>query len=301
MTIERIKRIPIDGLLSHLGHEPVSRMRGGTQLMYHSPLRLDSRPSFFVNTTKNVWNDLGAGMGGNIIDLAIALMGGCTFHAAVMWLESRYAEFGNDQETERRPTYLNPKRPSETDIKDVRVVPLEHRALLSYLMSRGIPVDIGTKYCEEVHYSAFGKEYYGLCFRNVLGGMEIRNVYFKGCYGSKAPSLMPVDKLKHTEACCVFEGFMDFLSYQVLCDRKDPVVVGTQDCIVINSTNLIKKAIPFMDVYLKVYCYLDNDEAGRKAFSNIIDTISNKAESKSHLFCQFNDLNDYLKSKVKNH
>lgn len=301
MTIESLRRIPIEGLLSLLGHEPVTRMRGGTQLFYRSPLRQESRPSFVVNTNKNIWNDMGSGMGGNVIDLVIALLGGCTFHAAAGWLEARFSEFGNPVDLERVPTYFNPKRATPSDIRDIKVIPLESRPLLSYLMSRGIPIEVGTRYCEEVHYSVFGKKYYGLCFMNILGGMEIRNVYFKGCYGSKAPSLVPVDKLQHTEACCVFEGFMDFLSYQVLCDRKDPVVVGTQDCIVINSTSLIKKAIPFMDVYLKVYCYLDNDEAGRKAFSNIIDTISNKAESKSHLFCQFNDLNDYLKSKVKNH
>lgn len=299
MTIESIKRIPIEGLLSHLGHEPVSRMRGGTQLLYHSPLRQDNKPSFYVNTNKNVWNDLGMGRGGNIIDLAIDLLGGCTLHAALAWLEARYLEFGDGSEVERKPTYLNPKRPTESDIKDVHVEPLEHRALLSYLMSRGIPVVIGTRYCEEVHYSVFNKEYFGLCFKNVVGGMEIRNVYFKGCYGSKAPSIITVDKLAHTEACCVFEGFMDFLSYQVLTRQNDPITVGDLDCIVINSTSIVKKAIPFMDVYQKVYCYLDNDEAGRQAYVEIHDSLLGKAESQSPLFSDCKDLNDYLKGKRK--
>ena len=299
MTIESIKRIPIDKLLSHLGHEPVSRMRGGIQLLYHSPLRQDNRPSFYVNTNKNVWNDLGLGHGGNIIDLAVALLGGCTLHAALTWLEDRYKEFGNGTELERKPTYFNPRRPTESDIKDIRTVPLEHRALLSYLMSRGIPIDIGTKYCEEVHYSVFGKEYFGLCFRNVVGGMEIRNVYFKGCYGSKAPSIITVDKLTRTGACCVFEGFMDFLSYQALLRKKDPITVGELDCIVINSTSLVTKAIPFMNVYQKVYCYLDNDDAGRQAYDVITDVLQDKAESKSHLFADCNDLNDYLQSKKR--
>lgn len=278
-----------------MGHEPVTRMRGGTQLFYRSPLRQESRPSFVVNTNKNIWNDMGSGMGGNVIDLCIALLGGCTFHAAAEWLEARFSEFGNPVDLERVPTYFNPKRATPSDIRDIKVIPLESRPLLSYLMSRGIPIEVGTRYCEEVHYSVFGKEYYGLCFMNILGGMEIRNVYFKGCYGSKAPSLVPVDKLQHTETCCVFEGFMDFLSYQVLCEHKDPVVVGFQDCIVLNSTSLVNKTIPFINVYDKVYCFLDNDEAGRGAAAQISESLFGKVVSRAQLYAGYNDLNDYLR------
>lgn len=295
MTIESLRRIPIEGLLSHLGHEPVTRMRGGTQLFYRSPLRQESRPSFVVNTNKNIWNDMGSGMGGNVIDLVIALLGGCTFHAAAGWLEARFSEFGNPVDLERVPTYFNPKRATPSDIRDIKVITLENRALLSYLLSRGIPIEIGTRYCEEIHYTAFGKEFFGLCFKNVLGGMEIRNAYFKGCFGTKAPSLLPLDKQKHTEACCVFEGFMDFLSYQVLCEKNDPVVVGHQDCIVLNSTSIVNKAIPFIDVYDKVYCFLDNDEAGRGAAAQIGVLLFGKVESRAQLYAGYNDLNDYLR------
>ena len=295
MTIESLRRIPIEGLLSHLGHEPVTRMRGGTQLFYRSPLRQESRPSFVVNTSKNIWNDMGSGMGGNVIDLVIALLGGCTFHAAAEWLKARFSEFGNPVDLERVPTYFNPRRATPSDIRDIKVIPLENRALLSYLLSRGIPIEIGTRYCEEIHYTAFGKEFFGLCFKNVLGGMEIRNAYFKGCFGTKAPSLLPLDKQKHTEACCVFEGFMDFLSYQVLCEQKDPVVVGFQDCIVLNSTSLVNKTIPFINVYDKVYCFLDNDEAGRGAAAQISESLFGKVVSRAQLYAGYNDLNDYLR------
>ena len=75
MEIESLKKIPISALLSHLGHEPVSRMRGGRQLMYYSPLRGDSNPSFSVSVDKNLWFDFGLSVGGNVIDLAIARSG----------------------------------------------------------------------------------------------------------------------------------------------------------------------------------------------------------------------------------
>ena len=44
MEIIDLKSIPIDKLMSNLGYEPVSRMRGGTQLLYRSPFRDDRHP-----------------------------------------------------------------------------------------------------------------------------------------------------------------------------------------------------------------------------------------------------------------
>lgn len=88
---------------------------------------------------------------------------------------------------------------------------------------------------------------------------------------------------------------MDFLSYQVLCEQKDSVVVGFQDCIVLNSTSLVNKTIPFIDVYDKVYCFLDNDEAGRGAAAQIGELLFGKVESRAQLYAGYNDLNDYLR------
>ena len=89
MKIEELKKIPIWELLSHLGIEPVSKRSGGAQLMYHSPLRPDRNASFSVSTRKNLWMDFGTSQGGNVIDLAIALKGYCTFSEAVTWLEEQ--------------------------------------------------------------------------------------------------------------------------------------------------------------------------------------------------------------------
>ena len=200
MEIEDLKKIPITSLLSHLGHEPAYKIKGMTQWMYHSPLREDKTPSFSVSTQKNLWNDLGSGIGGNVIDLAIALNGNCTFHKAATWLEEQYRSFASDSFTEnlksRRQSFFNPQRPSESDFKDVRVEDLSHKALLSYLLNRGIPIEIGRLYCHEVHYCVYQKEYFGICFQNIVGGLEIRNAFFKGCYGEKAPSIIPISKDK---------------------------------------------------------------------------------------------------------
>lgn len=300
MEIEDLKKIPITSLLSHLGYEPAYKIKGMTQWMYHSPLREDKTPSFSVSTQKNLWNDLGSGIGGNVIDLAIALNGNSTFHKAATWLEEQYRCFASDSFTEnlksRRQSFFNPQRPSESEFKDVRVEDLSHKALLSYLLNRGIPIEIGRQYCHEVHYNVYQKEYFGICFQNIVGGLEIRNAFFKGCYGEKAPSIIPISKDKHTPSCCVFEGFMDFLSYMTLSRRGNSPIVITEpcDCIVLNSTSIVQKAIPFIQVYDHSYCYLDNDAAGQKAFEAIAICLHNKAILMSHYFSEHNDLNDFL-------
>jgi hypothetical protein len=294
MDIDEIKKIQIPEIMSRLGHTPVSRSRGGTQLLYRSPFRDDRKPSFSVCTTRNIWNDFGTGKAGDVIDFAVAMGGGCSFREAVSWLEDIMG----------CPATVNPANdwkncPPDTlqaVIEDTKVEPLKHNALIKYLGSRNIPPDIGMKYCKEVHYTVGVRRFFGLCFMNILGGMEIRSASFKGCHGVKAPSVIQVSKERRTPACCVFEGFMDFLSYMTLWERGDESIVQDVpcDCIVTNSTSLVRKAIPFIDVYQQAFCYFDNDDAGRDAFWKIWSAIGGRAYDMSGRYLGSNDLNDAL-------
>lgn len=295
MEIEELKRIPIDRLLSHLGYEPVSKTRGGTQLHYRSPFRDERHPSFSVSVTRNIWNDYALGKGGNVIDLAILLNGNCTFHEAAVWLEKESREFPSGVTEKTTSIAFSPPSFSDTasEMTDVKVSELTNRALLSYLISRRIPPVIGKRYCQEAHYSVHGRRYYGICFKNILGGMEIRNAYFKGCHGAKAPSIVPLEKQYRSESCCVFEGFMDFLSFKVLLLHKHPGLTDC-DCIILNSTSLVGKAIPFIDIYDTVLTFTDNDASGRAALEKLTDAMPYKVTPMSDLYASHNDLNDYL-------
>ena len=82
MSFNELKEIPITDLLTHLGHRPVSRGKGGRQWFYHSPLREDNNASFCVSSDKNLWYDFGTSRGGNVIDLARALNEDCSFKIA---------------------------------------------------------------------------------------------------------------------------------------------------------------------------------------------------------------------------
>ena len=299
MKIEELKRIPIWELLSHLGIEPVSKRGGGAQLMYHSPLRPDRNASFSVSTRKNLWMDFGTSQGGNVIDLAIALKGYCTFSEAVTWLEEQARWFHKDilyEDFSRYDDAHMSRLSGHSGISNMRVEELTSPRLLEYLESRGIPAAIGQRYCKEAHYTVRDREYYGVVFLNILGGMEIRSRSFKGCHGVKAPSVVSVEKTKRTSCCCVFEGFMDFLSYMVLEEKGVPDIVQSfpYDCIILNSTSIIQRAIPFIGVYHIAYCYLDNDFAGKQALDTLDLLMPGRIFEMSTRFSPYNDLNDYL-------
>ncbi len=297
MSFYELKEIPITDLLTHLGHKPASRAKGGRQWFYHSPLREDNNASFCVSSDKNIWYDFGTSRGGNVIDLARALNGDCSFKVAASWLEEQRRGFKQGAPLTTSTVSSGPGRP-DTDMENIKIQPLTNKALIGYLWSRGIPAEIGKRYCKEVQYDVRDRHYFALCFMNILGGMEIRNPFFKGSFGVKAPSVITLSKSERTPSCCVFEGFMDFLSYQTLLARyNDPLINPVpRDCIILNSTSMVKKAIPFIQVYDVAFTYLDNDAAGLTAGESIEAFMVDRTIRMSERFSYFNDLNDYLVS-----
>ena len=70
----------------------------------------------------------------------------------------------------------------------------------------------------------------------------------------------------------------------------------------LNSVTNLAKAIQFIASHERVYTYLDNDEAGRKAASELKEACRNLSDQSVH-YRPHNDLNDYLHSlrPVKEH
>ena len=60
------------------------------------------------------------------------------------------------------------------------------------------------------------KKYFAIAFPNKSGGFEVRNPYYKGCIKNKDVSVFYHTNGMTQEHICVFEGFMDFLSYMTL-------------------------------------------------------------------------------------
>lgn len=289
--IKEIKSIPLATFLSRLGHKPAARK--GRRLWYRSPLRQEQTPSFKVDTALNCWYDFGIGKGGNIIDLATELYQSTDLRYLMRCIADRCtvpsvqtvaSSFLCEAKRQRR---LAPRH-SAPSMERFEVVPLEHRALVAYLQERGIPAHIATANCKEALYSVNGNSYFAVAFENVSGGWELRNKYFKGCRGRKDISYLPWSRDGPSTECAVFEGFIDYLSALAL------GIISGADAIVLNSVVNVNKAVPYLNGYDTINCYLDNDNAGQTALAELTAIYGSTVIDRSILYSKFNDLNDFL-------
>lgn len=279
--IKEIKSIPLASFLSRLGHEPAARK--GTRLWYKSPLQQEQTPSFKVDTALNCWYDFGIGKGGNIIDLAAELYQSTDLRCLMRCIANSYPV----PSVQTVASSFAPQH-SESSMERFEVVPLEHRALVAYLQERGIPAHIAKAKCKEVHYSANGRFYFAVAFENISGGWELRNRYFKGCRGRKDISYLPWARDGPSTECVVFEGFIDYLSALTL------GIISGADVIILNSVVNVNKGVPYLKDYTTINCYLDNDNAGKTALTELTAVYGSAVIDRSILYSEFNDLNEYL-------
>ena len=247
MEIQHIKQISITDYLQQQGYVP-ARVQG-INYWYYSPLRNESTPSFKVNTERNQWYDFGSGEHGDIIDLVCALHR-CSISEAIQHL------CGTKQVAHQEFSFRGKRKFSERKLEILSAQSLSNPNLLRYLTARAIPLTVANSYCSEVLFQNMKRTYYAIGFANDAGGWEIRSPYFKGCIAPKAITTIS----KGTDVLQIFEGFMDFLSWQTL------NLSSTCDTIVLNSLALLPRIQEKIKGYKQVESFLDNDEAGRKSF-----------------------------------
>jgi len=143
-----------------------------------------------------------------------------------------------------------------------------------------------------VYYKHNGKPYFAITFGNEQGGDELRNKYFKGCFAPKAVTAID----NGATSCCLFEGFMDYLSYIVLKQRNNPApsIIKERDYFILNSTSNTPKLLDRLSKYEQIYCYLDNDETGMRITIDIQQRYGVKVSDQSVHYRGYKDLNDYL-------
>ena len=289
--IENMRQIPIADFLARLGHEPVRR--SGNELWYRAPYRSERTPSFRVNVAKQLWYDFGLGKGGDIFTLVGEFTRSGDFMAQARFI----AETARmPLAAAEKPLYL--PEPSEPAFEGVEAVPLLRSPLTDYLAERGIPYAVASRHCCRLNYGVRGKRYFAVGFPNVSGGYETRSRRFKGCVPPKDVSLVKAGDIP-ADVCSVFEGFMDFLSYQELHRKGDYHVCidSPTDFLVMNSVSNLKKCLVELERYTAIHCYLDNDLAGRKTVETIAGLYGKKVIDHSESYYNYKDLNDYLRGK----
>ena len=291
-----IKRYPIVEYLERKGVKPVRRTPA--YALYQSPLREDMHPSFKVDTEKNLWIDYAEGRGGSIIDLYMRLEG-CTLSEAIRHLGRRNAPDTACPHHIENVQYASMQGDSKqaTPTTGARRLTGMLDTLPPYLQEylteeRCIDLEKAKPFLKCISYEIRGLHYQAIGFANQSGGYELRDSgSFKGTVAPKDITPIFTDK---AGPVCVFEGFMDFLSFLSM---KEEV---TSACLVMNSVSNVAKAIRYLnDRHLtNVRVFLDNDDAGRMATNDFI-RAGFKVEDMSVHYGNFKDLNEYHAHRVR--
>ena len=288
-----IKRYPIVEYLERKGIKPVRRT--AAYALYCSPLREETHPSFKVDTEKNLWIDYGEGRGGSIIDLCMR-MEGCTLSEAIRRLgqnASLDAAYGLSKEKSDIDTSpVTPWQPSGAR-KLIEVSDTLPSHLEAYLADkRCIDLNRARPFLKCISYEVRGRHYQAIGFANLSGGYELRDdKTFKGTIAPK--DITPIFE-DMEQPVCLFEGFMDFLSFLSM---KEEI---TNHCLVMNSVSNVARTIRYLnDRHLThIRAFLDNDEAGRRAVQDVIKAGFHVEDMNIH-YKDFKDLNEYHVSSVR--
>ena len=291
MNLRNIKQQSIVDYLQQHGCSP-QHIRGNAY-WYCSPLRKEHTASFKVNTERNQWYDFATGEHGDIIDL-VCILQHCSIAEAMKYLSSASNTSAVNSSTPVASSFsfggtsIPAASPAHhMELKSVK--PITHPKLLQYLAERGLKKSDVFSFLWEISYKTSDKTFFALGFANDAGGWELRNPYFKGCMAPKSISTI---KGKDGERLQIFEGFMDFLSWRKL----HPEIEA--DSIVLNSLALFPKVIPLVTSYTSIECFLDNDEAGRKAFDQLKRSCPRIIDG-SVRYQAHKDLNEWLVAQSK--
>lgn len=281
MTTEQAKQLDIVIYLEHQNIRPVKI--SGHHYWYYSPFRNERTPSFKVNRLFNLWYDFGEGRGGNLIDLGIRLES-CTVKAFLAYINNNLVVNSSSFGQQRNQSSVDNHRKTAIKILSAHLISSYH--LINYLQQRKIDRVIADKYLQDVRYQNKDKIFYALGFKNNLGGYELRSPYFKGASSPKGVTF--IDKIASELA--VFEGCFDFLSY--LCFRLQNEFIS-ESFLILNSVSFLEKQLSFMQQFVKVHLYLDNDEAGNKATTLACSLDNKKFIDERKLFEDYKDLNEW--------
>ena len=289
--LSRIKRYSIVEYLERKGIRPVRKTP--TYAMYRSPLREETHPSFKVDTEKNLWIDYGEGRGGSIIDLCMR-MEGCTLSEAIRCLGQNASDNGTS-------SFLNdfvPNNPQPVMVANGARRLIEISDTLpphfqEYLTKvRCINLEKAMPFLKCISYEVRSRLYQAIGFANLSGGYELRDdKTFKGTIAPKDITPIFTDR---AEPVCIFEGFMDFLSFLSM---KEEI---TNHCLVMNSVSNVARTIRYLnDRHLThIRAFLDNDEAGRRTVQDFIKAGFHVEDMNIH-YKDFKDLNEYHVSRVR--
>lgn len=286
MNFSQAKTLSLLDYLSSLGFKPINIK--GNNAWFLSPFHEEKRPSFKIDLAKNVWYDFSIGKGGGISDFV-----------QIKYKTNNPTEILSIIRKTIPPTDDNNFSFHQQEIKkatvNFSVRSLQSPNLISYLVNiRGISSDVACNECCELHWNENDRDFYAIAFKNEAEGYEVRSAYnnYKRCFGRK--SITHIKQAVNKSICCVFEGFIDYMTYisYLECKSHSDGKALDYDYLILNSVALVNMAIDFLKNYSIVYTFLDNDSAGVNATEELKTKLIN-CISISEKFAPHKDFNEW--------
>lgn len=277
--IQEIKKIPIINILNRLNIESVEKKK--EEFWFKAPWRNEQTAS--VKCHNNLFYDFGEGIGGNTIDFVMKLFN-IRFKEALFWIKNEVDSFSFHQP---KQDLINREINKDTTYQINKEKILQNHILTEYLKARCLDIAVCKKYLVEVYYQVNEKKYFGVGFKNDVGGIEIRNKYTKLCLGKKWYSSIK-NKCKQL---IVLESWSDYISLLILYPHTE----NQFDFVVLNSLSMLSKLDVVFEEYEKIFLALDNDEAGTKATQKHLGVLGEKGIDIRYLYNNGSkDLNEFL-------
>ena len=254
--------------------------------MYFSPFREESVASLHIDREKNLWYDHGSGLGGTNVQL-IMLARHCSQKEAYSFIAA----------IDPTLSVLTPMPEKKKGSEIISVREIRSNYLIRYLESRKIPVELARLYCKEVivRNNERGQNFTLIGFENNAGGYALKSPSGLKSTSRAGITTINIDGKRSvvpsTDNVSIFEGFFDFLSWQVLQSADIP----NCDILVLNSVNNLNKAEAYLKGHSSSLCFLDNDEAGRKALQSVMKMMpDSETRDMTCLYHDYKDLNEML-------
>jgi hypothetical protein len=280
-SVEEVKNTDMVDHLSSLGFKPAKVTRN--DYWYLSPFIEETVASFKVNRNMNRWYDFGERKGGNMIDFGI-LYYNCNVKELLI-------KFNKSFSFQQQSIEANEEAEAAKKIKVINEKEISSFLLIRYLHKRRIPVDIAKKFCNEIDYELYDKNFYAIGFKNNAGGYELRNEKFKAGSSPKDITLIK----NNAEKISLFEGFFNFLSYQAIRHKQEQ---PHTNLLILNSTSFLEKNLLLIQLHKSVHLYLDCDTTGQKCIQKPLEIDKQKFVDERSLYKNYKDLNDWVSISV---
>lgn len=282
MNCKQFNSIKLEEVLASLGHLPTKQNE--KEAWYLNPFGTETQASFKLDKKLNLWYLHSEGIGGNNTDFMMKYQNALV-KEVLEWAEKQnFSSFQPQNDIHLQKSIPN--------YQITKITELQNENLKNYLHQRGLS-SIVFPLIKEVYFKMAEKNLYAIGFRNLSGGWELRNSFYKGSLLKKDISVINLNNNQEkNKNVVVFEGFTDALSFIEI----KRFFKG--DLLVMNSISLLNKTKEYLQNYSEINLFLDNDKSGENCKNEILKSFP-EAKDHSKIYFPHKDLNDYLLSRIQ--